>query len=146
MDRDAAREAEAKAWLSKTAVDLRAAEHERTAEPPITADIVYHAQQLVEKSLKAFLAYHDRPFRKTHNLVELGEQCAALAPDLESLLRRAAPLTEYAWKFRYPGELEEPGIEEADEAIGIARDVYETLLSRLPEGARPITNSSGRSV
>ncbi len=28
--------------------------------------------------MKAFLAWHDRPFRKTHNLIEIGEQCAAI--------------------------------------------------------------------
>ena len=47
-----------------------------TADPPITADMVFHAQQVVEKALKALLCWHDVPFRKTHNLVELGKQCA----------------------------------------------------------------------
>lgn len=119
---------------------MRAAEHDRTAEPPLAADIVFHAQQLVEKALKAFLTWHDQPFRKTHNLVELGQQCTALAPDLEPLLRRAAPLTIYAWKFRYPGEPDEPDPEEADQAIKLAREVYGAILSRLPQGVRPGTN------
>jgi hypothetical protein len=41
---------------------------------------------------------------------------------LEPPLRRAASLTDYAWKFRYPGEPEEPSIEEADEALALARE------------------------
>ncbi len=86
----------------------RAAEHERTATPPLTGDMVFHARQLVEKSLKAFLSRHNQPFRKTHDLVELGWQGSLLHTDLEPLLQEAAPLTEYAWKFRYPGEEEEP--------------------------------------
>jgi HEPN domain-containing protein len=83
-----------KAWLTKASLDLQTAEHERRAEPPLTADMVFHAQQLAEKTLKAFLTWHDEPFRKTHNLVELGEQCVAIEHQLEPLLRRAAPLTE----------------------------------------------------
>jgi HEPN domain-containing protein len=116
MPPDPRQVAETKAYLDKAALDLRAAEHERTASPPLTGDMVFHAQQLVEKTLKAFLSWHDQPFRKTHSLVELGRQCAILQPDLEPLLREAAPLTEYAWKFRYPGEAEEPALEEADAA------------------------------
>ena len=129
--------ADTRAWLRKAATDLRAAEHERRAKPPITADIVFHAQQLAEKSLKAFLTWHDEPFRKTHNLVELGEQCSAIEAELEPLLRQAAPLTEYAWRFRYPGEPEEPSVEEADEAISIAREVFDRIVSILPEEAHP---------
>jgi len=137
MPLDPVKVAETRAWLSKAALDLRAAEHERTAIPPLTGDMVFHAQQLVEKSLKAFLSWHDRPFRKTHSLVELGRQCALLQPDLEPLLREAAPLTEYAWKFRYPGEEEEPALEEADAALTKARRVFYTILDRLPEEVQP---------
>ena len=43
---------------------------------------------------------HDAPFRKTHNLEELGQQCVALDTSLATVAERAAPLTEYAWKFR----------------------------------------------
>ncbi|MCL4466973.1 MAG: HEPN domain-containing protein [Chloroflexi bacterium] len=131
MPPDAARVAETREWLAKAALDLRAAEFEVTAQPPLTADIVFHCQQLAEKSLKGFLVWHDVPFRKTHNLVEIGQQCTAVDPTLESLLRRAAGLTEYAWRFRYPGQLAEPPVAEAQGAL--AREVYEAILSRLPE-------------
>lgn len=132
-----ARAAETREWLVKAALDLRAAEFEFTADPPLTADIVFHCQQLAEKSMKGFLAWHDEPFRKTHNLVEVGEQCAAIDATLMDLMRRAARLTEYAWKFRYPGKPEEPAVAEAQEALALAREVYEAILSRLPEEVRP---------
>lgn len=86
MQHDPVRIEEAKGWLAKAKVDLRAAEYERTADPPITPDIAFHAQQLAEKSLKGFLSWNDIPFRKTHNLVELGEQCSKLDNTLEALL------------------------------------------------------------
>lgn len=132
MPPDAARVTETREWLARAALDLRAAAFEFTAEPPLTADILFHCQQLAEKSLKGFLAWHDEPFRKTHNLVEVGQQCAAIDATLTDLVRRAARLTEYAWKFRYPGEQEEPPVVEAREALALAREVYEAILSRLP--------------
>ena len=133
MPPDAARIAETREWLSKAQIDLRAADHDATADPPITADMVFHAQQAVEKTLKAFLCWHDVPLRKTHNLVELGEQCAGIEGSLEPLLRQAAVLTEYAWKFRYPGYAEEPELAEADEAVALARAVCQAVLDCLPD-------------
>ncbi|AEB09245.1 HEPN domain-containing protein [Desulfobacca acetoxidans] len=137
MPLDPAKIAETKAWLVKAATDLRAAEHERTAIPPINTDIVFHAQQLVEKAIKGFLVWHDHPFRKTHNLVELGQHCLRYAPDLEEILREAGPLTEYAWRFRYPGDPDEPDNCEADEALSLARRVFFTILQTLPLEVRP---------
>jgi HEPN domain-containing protein len=90
---DPALVAETKSWLHKTAGDLAAARHDMLAEPPLLEDVVFHAQQAVEKTLKGFLTWHGRTFRKTHNLVELGGACSAIAPELENLLRKAAPLT-----------------------------------------------------
>jgi hypothetical protein len=94
-------------------------------------------QCTAEKSLKAFLSWHGIPFRKTHNLVELGGACCQIDQSLEPLLRRAAPLTEYAWKFRYPGDPSEATAEEASSALGAAREVFESVLGRLPSNVRP---------
>lgn len=133
MPHDPIRAADTGSWLNKAHMDLKAAAHELTAVPPFTADAVFHAQQAAEKALKGFLAWHDAPFRKTHDLAEVGRQCAGIDPSLESLLMRAAGLTQYAWKFRYPGEPQEPSLEEAERAIALAREVYEAILSRLPQ-------------
>jgi hypothetical protein len=78
-----------------------------------------------------------KPFRKTHNLVELGEACAQLDGTLEPILRKAAVLTEYAWKFRYPGDVEEIDIKEADDAMALAAQVFEEMKRRIPKEAHP---------
>ncbi len=70
MPHDPARVADTRAWLQKADNDLRAAEHDQTARPPLLGDVTFHAQQTAEKAFKAFLTWHDRPFRKTHNLEE----------------------------------------------------------------------------
>ena len=137
MPHDPALVAEVRAWLSKAAKDLAAAAYESQAGPPFTDDIVFHSQQAVEKSLKAFLSWYRLPFRKTHNLVELGEACSQVDRSLEALLRRAAPLTEYAWKFRYPGQPDEPSLAEAKAALVLAREVYDAIIERLPSDTHP---------
>ena len=137
MPHDAVRVSETKAWIVKSARDLQAATHNLQAAPPLLDDVVFHCQQAVEKALKGYLTWHDQPFRKTHSIEEVGEQCLAIDPSLKPVVDRAVPLTEYAWKFRYPGDPEEPTQEEADEALAIAREVFDAILARLPKEIRP---------
>ena len=137
MPHDPVRAADTRGWLAKARLDVRGAEVDLAASPPLCGDAAFHCQQAVEKALKAFLTWHDRPLRKSHDLVELGSQAVQLEPSLESLLRAAAPLTEYAWKFRYPGEPEEPTLAEARDALALARDVLQAVVSRLPAGLEP---------
>ena len=138
MPPDDARLQDARAWLAKAELDLKAAAHEMTAPTEaLWGDIMFHAQQAAEKSMKAFLAWRDVPFRKTHNLEELGQQCVAADADLWAIADQAAPLTEYAWKFRYPGETAEPDRAQAEEALAAARNIYEALLVRVPSQSRP---------
>jgi hypothetical protein len=70
-------------------------------------------------------------------LEEIGEQCLRLDASLRAVVDAAAPLTAYAWKFRYPGEPVKPTREEADRVIALARDVYEAIRTRLPVEVRP---------
>jgi HEPN domain-containing protein len=137
MPLDPVRVADTRAWLEKAALDMRSACVDLEAVPPILGDALFHCQQAIEKVLKAFLAWHDTPFRKTHDLVELGMQCTSVDPELEDLLRGAAPLTEYAWKFRYPGDVPEPTGSEADKALALAAVVFEAVTERLPSDVRP---------
>ena len=104
--------AETRGWFSRADHDLDAGAADLATEVPLTGDAVFHAQQAAEKSMKGLLTWHSRIFWKTHNLTELGQMCTAVDASLGSLLQRAARLTDYAWKYRYPGEPEEPPREE----------------------------------
>jgi HEPN domain-containing protein len=129
--------AETRAWFAKASNDLRAAEALTATSPPLFDEAVFHCQQAAEKALKGFLAWNGRTFRKTHNLEEIGEQCLAIDPSLRGVIDQAVPLSEYAWKFRYPGEPSQPGPDEVAEALAVARGVFEAAVSRLPVDARP---------
>lgn len=71
MSLDPALVADTREWLRRAADDLRAA-------PPLLADALFHCQQAVEKAFKAFLTFHNQPFRRTHNLEETGAACLTL--------------------------------------------------------------------
>jgi HEPN domain-containing protein len=126
-----------RAWFRRVAVDLRSADAAFAATPPVLEDIVFHCQQAAEKAMKGFLTWRQSDFGKTHDLRELGRACSQLDAGLAPLMERAMPLTRYAWKFRYPGDQEEPSPEEARQALALAREVAGALLDRLPGEVRP---------
>jgi HEPN domain-containing protein len=137
MSPDTERAAEVREWLAKVALDLRGARIDLAATPPLVEYVLFHCQQAIEKVFKAFLAWNDRPFRKTHSLEELGRACVGIDGTLESLVDEAAPLTEYAWAFRYPGALPDPEIAEARVALALAERVVGAVAGRLPKEALP---------
>jgi len=132
MPRDA-RAKDVEAWLSRAQQDLRAAEVDLGVTPPLLADAAFHCQQAVEKALKALLTHNDHRFRGTHDIGELAMECLQHQPSLEPLLRESAPLTEYAWRFRYPGEVFEPSRREVTEAIELARRVVAEVRTAVGE-------------
>lgn len=129
--------AEVQSWLIKASNDLRGADIDLAAEPPLLEDTLFHCQQAAEKSFKAFLTYHNQPFRRTHSLEETGEACLALDTTLKPMVDEAVPLSAYAWLYRYPGHPPSPTIEEALLARAIARRVYQAILDRVPGQAHP---------
>lgn len=82
----------------------------------------------------SFLTRHDHPFSKTHDIGVLALACLEHEPSLEALLRQSAPLTEYAWRFRYPGEVFEPDRHEVEDALEVARRVFEEVGITVGEG------------
>lgn len=96
MPDDPQRVAECRAWLDRAWADLDSASILLGSARPRPDSAVFHCQQAAEKAWKAFLFWHDVPFRKTHNLRELGEACIGLDSALASLARRAEDLTQFA--------------------------------------------------
>ena len=111
---------EAARWLAQARKDLNAARLLASAEPSRS---VFHSQQ----AAKSFLTFHDVTFRKTHDLNELGGQCAALNPSLAPLFKDASDLTDYAVGFRYLDAPREPDETEAMAAMETAGRVVEEL-------------------
>jgi len=123
-----------KNWIRKAESDLKTGKDEIITEEPATDAICFHMQQCVEKYLKAFLIFHEKEIRKTHDIAELIEQCCDIDPYFESLYSiNADKLTNYAVEIRYPEEFHFPSIEEAEEAIKIAEQVRKFILEKLKD-------------
>jgi hypothetical protein len=66
-----------------------------------------------------------------HSLEEIGEQCLQVDTDLTELVDEAAPLGEYAWRYRYPGEVEYLGLDEVKDALDVSSRVLVAVTERL---------------
>ena len=137
MQPDPALVAETREWFEKAHEDLAVAGIILNTTPQYSSSAAFHIQQAVEKALKGFLAWYDEPFRKTHDLDEVGRQCIALDATLEPFVQQAIVLSDYAWKLRYPGGPDAPTLADAQRYLGLARAVYEAVLDRLPPEVRP---------
>jgi HEPN domain-containing protein len=136
---------EAKQWLRFASEDMASADQLFRAYPPLLKQALFHCQQTVEKALKGFLVYHDQPFRKTHALVPISDKCVRLDPTLENVVAPALDLTRYAIEFRYPGELEEPTVEETMKWLAVARTVLAEVAQRLPQEPQSSVGSETES-
>ena len=118
-------------WLEFADEDLKLARHglTLTGEVPYRL-IAYHAQQCVEKILKAFLVFHGIDFPYTHNISRLMELCADHG-DWMNEVQEADELTPFAITTRYPGEDEKVSREEALRAIEIAAKVRDIVRRNL---------------
>ena len=95
----------------------------------------FHAQQMAEKCLKAFLAHRGVAFPYSHNLTKLVEMGAGIDASFRSLLPTVAPLTPYAVELRYDDSFW-PSQQVAEEARASALAVLQFVLDRLPADLR----------
>lgn len=123
-------------WLVKAHNDLLLARRAAEVEPPLFDGAVYHCQQAAEKALKAFLAFHEQPLMRTHNLPELLGHCMEIYPDLSTLREAAIVLNPYATQFRYPGDAIAPPQDAVSQALRLAGEVLETINNTIPKDAR----------
>jgi HEPN domain-containing protein len=106
-------------WLRRARSDLALAKCLPADEDILLEALCFHAQQAVEKAIKAVLISRSIVFPKTHNIGVLLE---LLPPEIarDAMLSQAASLTEYAVSARYPGEAEDVTKEELSAAIRLA--------------------------
>ena len=94
-----------KEWIAKADGDFTSALREyRARKNPNYDSACFHAQQCIEKYLKAVLIKNRVPFSKGHDLEILLDRCLAVCPLWEPLRDDMQLLTQYAVQFRYLGE------------------------------------------
>jgi HEPN domain-containing protein len=92
-------------WIEKASADLATAGREMRARKDPNYDAVcFHAQQCVEKLLKAALTETGRDFSRTHDLNHLLDIILPVQPLWEAFRSSFQELVAYAVEYRYPGE------------------------------------------
>lgn len=93
---------DAKHWLDLAEASLRAAKLlDETMWPKANHLTGFNAQQAAEQALKSVLAYHDKSFRKTHDIDDLLGQVWTVKPSIQLEDKMADKLTTYAVVGRY---------------------------------------------
>ena len=123
----------AQEWIGKAENDLTNAVNTlKMGKRGPTDTVCFHAQQCVEKYLKATLVWKGIDFPKTHNISELMALIpAGVCLPIEN--KEQDRLTEYATVTRYPGDYEPILLTEARRAVKIARRVRKEARKLFPK-------------
>ncbi len=116
---------ESNEWVKIATEDFQSAEYlfDRT----LYRMVCYHAQQAVEKVLKAILTEHETEFSRTHNILDLGNAVEKIGHKTPFIDEDAIFLNSI-YRTRYPSDLGllpsgKPTKEDAEKALNIAREV-----------------------
>lgn len=110
-------------WLQKAESDLLNIRNNLAAEQIPTDTVCFHAQQAIEKLLKAVLIANGRNAVKTHDLVRLLTDVSGIIPDLQQYEEQMEEISEYGVAVRYPDDFYEPSQDEAERAFALALTV-----------------------
>lgn len=122
-------------WVEKAEGDLRTAAHTlKLKQDCPTETVAFHAQQCVEKYIKAALLPQGVEPPRIHDI----EKLVRLLPAgvlVEWPIREQRLLTSYAVLPRYPGAYDPIPRSEARRAVAIARKVRKEIRAMLPVAA-----------
>ena len=91
-------------WIRKAEGDYTIMHQNYHSSNPIHDAICFHAQQCIEKYLKAWLQETNIPFTRTHDLERLLSLILPTLPDWEVWQADFSTISEHAVDFRYPGK------------------------------------------
>lgn len=134
---DEARQVAVERWLIKADHDLITARTMLTTDPPVTDTACFHAQQCMEKCLKAFLVFAGIHVERTHYLPRLVALCAQASTDFDALADAAVELTDYAVADRYPDSWREITVDEARAAVQKAEMAAAFVRQRVNQPSAP---------
>jgi HEPN domain-containing protein len=118
-----------KSWVERAEEDYLLAISANKRKSPLTYGATFHAQQCIEKYIKALLMSRQIVFPRTHDLAALGSLCQQHGIVLPISDDHLELLSAYAVEARYPGTL--PSKEEALEAIKVAQTMRRFIKKML---------------
>lgn len=120
---------ETEEWLKIALQEYKSAEY--LFEKTLYRMVCYHAQQTVEKILKAILTEREIDFARTHNILDLRNAVIRLGYKIE-ITDEDSVFLNSIYRSRYPSDLGllpsgEPIKEEAEKSLNIARVVIDKI-------------------
>ncbi|MDE2725930.1 MAG: HEPN domain-containing protein [Gemmatimonadota bacterium] len=132
----------ARQWLKKAENDVITARQTLALEDGPTDTPCFHAQQAVEKSLKALLTVNSIVFPYTHDVIALLDMSIDLMAELACFREVCAELSAYGVDVRYPGDFVDPPREDAHSALKVAENITSLIKNKVD---RLLANESGGS-
>ena len=116
-------------WIEKAENDYAAVQQLLQASDPLHDIICFHAQQCIEKYLKAWLQESNIPVQRTHNLEELLALIVPTLPAWSDWQSDFKIITAYAVDPRYPGD--SATADNTQHAIHICDEVRQAVRTQL---------------
>lgn len=108
-------------WLNRARSDLLLSKTKK--EGIYLEDLCFHAQQAVEKAIKALLIKKGVEFPYVHDIAELLTLLEKTGQKLPKTIREGEKLTRFAVFTRYPGIAQTISQKEYEEAMKVAEEV-----------------------
>ena len=119
-----------KEWIAKAEGDFATAGRElKATEMPNFDAVCFHAQQCVEKLMKALLIHLGMVPPRTHDLVHLGQLLGDASDEWDWPVAELRFVSRAAVAFRYPGESSD--CQDAAEAFAMTGHIRSALLTLL---------------
>lgn len=124
-------------WLGAASTDIESIGYLLQNER-LTGHVAFHAQQAIEKTLKALMEEHEYRVPRIHSLSKLFECCSAYI-DFQFDEDIVIALDSLYIESRYPGEFGllpegKPTLKQAQIFYTFAQEVYQTVMKILDPG------------
>jgi HEPN domain-containing protein len=117
-------------WLFRAKEDIAVIDNLYKTDPDLYAStICFHAQQAVEKFLKAFLVYHNIDFPRTHDVDFLLLECKKI--DSIDFDVDFGSLSDFGVNIRYPDDFYIPDKEETDQYRDVAHAIKKIVEKKI---------------
>lgn len=117
--------------MSKANDDIKWAKHD--FEGGFYEQVCFISQQIIEKTLKAFLLFHKKPLRKIHDLAALLENCVQIDSSFSDFQAECDKITQYYVETRYPGINIIVDEKDAVEALSAATGIFNFVKQKTRE-------------
>ena len=116
-------------WIQKAEGDYAAIRLHQREESPNLDMLCFHAQQCIEKYLKAWLQENDVPFTKMRDLEKLLALIVPTIPDWHVWQSEFSVFSEDAIDFLYPGKY--ATADESEKAIDLCTEIRQAIRMEL---------------